>query len=315
MSQRFLFAVVVASFVVLSDFGSDRPKTNSAQAAEQNKSQPAAAPQVHATAGLTGNARLSSPNAVIKNGARLRAQPQTTMAAHATNAVLKGAVQASSSKVQQQLYANGQHHHWHHHWHWGDYTYVPANSSSLVVDVPNGNTLLVTNPGATTSGGGFGVVSTPAVGHPARNAHVGPAVSLAGVNVPLSEQSTDPANLIRVRLAGIAAPLAGQAFYSTSRDHLAALAKGKQVRVFGAGVDPDGATVAQVFVASSGISLNYRQVRDGMAFQSFNDGCAGALHEALETAMTSRTGIWQVNRPVAPWIIRRTEPVLGLSLP
>jgi endonuclease YncB( thermonuclease family) len=167
--------------------------------------------------------------------------------------------------------------------------------------VPNGNTLLVTNPGGTTSGVGFGVVTTPAVGHPNRNGRVGPSVSLAGVNMPVNGQSTDPENLIRVRLAGVAAPLAGQPFFSASRDHLAAMANGKQVRVIKVGVDPDGATVAQVFVAS-GASVNYRQVRDGMAFQSFNDGCASALHAALESAMTSRTGIWQANRPVAPWL-------------
>src|SRR5580704_15080153 len=303
MSQRFLFAVVVATFVFLSGFEADRPRMNSAQAAEQNKSQHAAAPQVHSSMGFSGNARTSSPNVIIKNGVRMRVPPGM-LAAHATNAVLKGAVQASSSKVQQHLTATGNLHHWHHHhWHWGDYNYLPASTSSVVVGVPNGNTLMVSNGAGLASNVGLAGVNTPVGSHVTRSGRVLQNGPRAGVAVPLSGGFVNAGNAVPVRLAGVASPVGGQAFFSESQQHLAAMAIGKHVRVFQTGVDSTGAIVGQVFLAGSGANLNERQLRDGMAFHSVNNGLSPSLAAAEEAALMAHAGLWKGQHPVAPWLL------------
>ncbi len=304
MSHRFLFAVAVASLVVLSDFQADRPKTNSAQAAEQNKSQHAAAPQVHSSVGFTGNARMSSPNVIIKNGVRTRPLPPGMLGAHATNAVLKGAVQANSSKVQQHLAASGNLHHWHHHhWHWGNYNYLPASASGVVVGVPNGNTLMVTNGAGLASNVGLAGVTTPAANHVTRSGRVVQSGVHAGVAVPLTGGFVNAGNAVPVRLTGVASPVAGQTFFSEAQQHLAAMAIGKHVRVFQTGVDSTGAIVGQVFLAGSGVNLNERQLRDGMAFHSVNNGFSPSLAAAEEAALMAHAGLWKGQHPVAPWLL------------
>jgi endonuclease YncB( thermonuclease family) len=303
MSQRFLFAVVVGSFVFLSDFAAERPKSNSAQAAEQNKPH-AAAPQVHSSMGFSGNARTSSPNVIIKNGVRMRVPPPGTLAAHATNAVLKGAVQASSSKVQQQLAASGNLHHWHHHhWNWGNYNYLPASTSSTVVGVPNGNTLMVSNGAGLASNVGLAGVNTLTGSHTTRSGRVVQNGVGAGLAVPLTGGFGNAGNAVPVRLAGVASPAGGQAFFSESQQHLAAMALGKQVRVFRTGVDSTGAIVGQVFLAGSGANLNERQLRDGMAFHSVNNGLSPSLAAAEEAALMAHAGLWKGQHPVAPWLL------------
>jgi len=67
------------------------------------------------------------------------------MGPHRANAVLKAEVLAHSSKVQQHLQLARHWHHWHQHWVWGANFYVPVHTAGLVVGVPSGNTLSVTN--------------------------------------------------------------------------------------------------------------------------------------------------------------------------
>jgi micrococcal nuclease len=105
----------------------------------------------------------------------------------------------------------------------------------------------------------------------------------------------------RVRLAGVAAPVAGQGFFSESQHHLAALALNKHVRVFSVGADADGTTVARVFLRD-GTYLNERQLRDGMAWNLADDGFDGGLGSAEQVAMAARAGLWTQNLPLAPWL-------------
>jgi endonuclease YncB( thermonuclease family) len=224
------------------------------------------------------------------------------MATHRTTAVLKGEVQATSSKVQQQLQASGNvHNAQHHHWHWGDYGYLPMNSSSLVVGVPNGNTLSVINSGGVAQSVPFAGVAAPVAGKVTRAGGV--TQHVRGVAAPVAGQVYNAGVVQRVRLAGVAAPVASQAFFSEAQQHLNALANGRQVRVFQTGVDADGAIVGQVFLSNSGINLNERQLRDGMAFHSVNDGFASSLAAAEEAALAARTGLWKAKHPIAPWLV------------
>jgi endonuclease YncB( thermonuclease family) len=300
-THRFLIAVVVTSFVLLSDFGAAPPKTNTAEGAEQKTTAHSSAPQMstgHFSAGHTNTSRSASIKPAGKSVGHAGAQLQGTMAAHRTDAVLRAEVQATSSKVQQQLQASGSEHRRHQHWHWGQYSYLPTNSASLVVGVPSGNTLAVVNPGTQNVGlTRVGSQVTSAVG----TAH---GVRHGVVAAPAAGQLINSGGTIqRVRLAGVAAPVAGQTLYSESQQHLSALANGKHVRVFQTGVDPDGTIVGQIFLSNSGINLNEKQIRDGMAFNSVHDGFASSLAAAEEAALTARTGLWKAKHPIAPWLV------------
>jgi endonuclease YncB( thermonuclease family) len=95
----------------------------------------------------------------------------------------------------------------------------------------------------------------------------------------------------RVRLAGVGAPVLGQAFFSESKGSLEALAGGQPVRVFPVGTDFDGAMVAQVFL-DSGTNVNEQQIRSGMAWNAAEDGFDPALASAEEQAQMSGSGLW-----------------------
>ncbi|HUE17337.1 MAG TPA: thermonuclease family protein [Planctomycetaceae bacterium] len=95
----------------------------------------------------------------------------------------------------------------------------------------------------------------------------------------------------RVRLAGVGAPVVGQAFFSESQGNLEALANGQHVRVFPVGTDVDGAVVAQVFL-DSGLYLNERQIQSGMAWNAVDDGFDPSLAGAEEVAQSGGAGMW-----------------------
>jgi len=95
----------------------------------------------------------------------------------------------------------------------------------------------------------------------------------------------------RVRLAGVGAPVVGQALFSESQGNLEALANGQHVRVFPVGTDFDGAVVAQVFL-DSGLYLNERQIQSGMAWNAVDDGFDPSLAGAEEVAQSGGAGMW-----------------------
>jgi endonuclease YncB( thermonuclease family) len=301
MSQRFLFVAALGLLLGVPAIVANHANTNLAQASQQNQPQHSSTPHVsmgHAGGGgHTNTVRPTGKSAL--NGIGKNAGAMTV---HHGDAVLKSAVQASSSKVQQHLTANGQLHHWHHdhhHWRWGEYSYLPTNSSSMVLGVPTGNTLTVSNSAALATGVGTGF-DTVVVQNRAQRIAQHRGLSVGGIPVvgPVMNQG-----YVTVRLAGVAAPTLGQPYSAQSQQHLAALAVGKHVRIFQTGVDPNGTVVGQVFLAASGTNLNERQLRDGMAFNSVNDGFAPTLAAAEESALMARAGLWNGKRPIAPWLV------------
>lgn len=295
MSPRFLFVAAIGFILVLSEIGANH--------AGQTQSQhPSSAPHVSmgrsSSRGFVGGAHTNTIRSTQKNVVNANGQHVSPMAVHRADPVLKGAAQATSSKVQQQLSANGQWHHWHHHhWAWGQYGYLPTNGSSMVVGVPNGNSLTVTNTAGLGTGLGYGTVFLQSRAQRVAQHH---GLSVAGVPVVAPVVNT---GFMTVRLAGVASPTAGQAFAGQSQQHLASLAMGRHVRVFQTGVDPTGAIVGQVFLAGSGVNLNERQLRDGMAFNNVSDGFSPALAAAEESALMARAGLWNGKRPLAPWLL------------
>jgi endonuclease YncB( thermonuclease family) len=310
MVHRFLIAACVAALTLSLDFGAGRLNSNGALGAEE-KSTAHPAPSYsggggHPAMGFGNMNRSASVHSGVKSGGHATAPHASTLGVHAASPVLKGQVLATSSKVQQNLYASGtaHQHHLHHHWHWGDYSYLPTNSSNLVVGVPNGNTLTVALAGAVTPGSSMlNETRHSHTGVATSNGHVANVISpfagtLIGSNINMGAVQ-------QVRLSGVAAPLSGQPFSSESQQHLTAIAMGKHVRIFQTGIDANGAIVGQVFLSNSGINLNERQLRDGMAFNSVNDGFASSLSAAEEAALTARAGLWQAKHPMAPWLLAR----------
>ena len=301
MSQRFLFVAGIGSILALSQIVASHAVPGLAQAGQQNQPQHSSNPP-HVSVGrsgtgFSGGAHTNSIRSTTKSVVNGSGQPVSLMAVHRADPVLKSAAQATSSKVQQQLSANGQWHHWqHHHWNWGEYGYLPTNASSMVVGVPTGNSLTVTNSAGLGAGLGYGTV---VVQSRAQRVAQHRGLSVAGMPVvgPVANQS-----FVTVRLAGVASPIAGQPFAAQSQQHLAAIAMGRPVRIFQTGVDSTGAIVGHVFLAGTGMNLNERQLRDGMAFNSVSDGFAPSLAAAEESALLAHAGLWNGKRPIAPWL-------------
>jgi endonuclease YncB( thermonuclease family) len=95
----------------------------------------------------------------------------------------------------------------------------------------------------------------------------------------------------RVRLAGVGAPMPGQALFSESRENLDGIANGQHVRVFQVGIDPDGAIVGQVFL-DSGEYVNAKQISQGMAWYAVDDSLDDNLAAAEQGAQGSALGMW-----------------------
>jgi len=304
MSRRFLFVAGIGFILAVSGVAANRALTNLAQAAEQNQSHHTSAPHVtsgHPITGFGGNAHTNvTRSTTTKRGLSATAPHAAAMIVHQADPVLKTAALANTSKVQQQLAAQGQTHPWHHHhhhWLWGDYGYLPTNASSVVVGVPTGNTLTVTNNAGLGTGLGYGTVVLQSRAQRAAQRH---GLSVGGLSVVGPVVNS---RLVTVRLAGVASPMVGQPFASQSQQHLTALAMGKPVRIFQTGVDPSGAVVGQVFLVGMGTNLNERQLRDGMAFNSVGDGFTPTLAAAEEAALMARAGMWNGKPPIAPWLL------------
>ena len=113
----------------------------------------------------------------------------------------------------------------------------------------------------------------------------------------------------RIRLAGIDAPDKQQTFFKKSRQNLSDLALKKQATLDCYRTDGLKRKVCRVSVHGRDIAL--AQVQAGLAWhykqlhpeQTASERAAYAKAEA--DARASRIGLWQHERPVAPWDFRR----------
>ncbi len=114
------------------------------------------------------------------------------------------------------------------------------------------------------------------------------------------------AEQLKVRLAGIDAPEAKQAFGQASKQHLSDLVYKKQVAVLVVTTDRYGRTVGVVYrPAVGGANVNEEQLRDGMAwhYTSYPTPLVDPRHEAA--ARAAKAGLWEDANPTPPWQFRK----------
>ncbi len=110
---------------------------------------------------------------------------------------------------------------------------------------------------------------------------------------------------VEVRLAGIDAPEAGQAYGELARNGLAHAVLGKVVDVRVLGRDLDTCLLARIYLEN--FDINLELVRAGLAWHYRQRASSDpTLRDAQKAARKARHGLWQAGpRPVPPWEYRR----------
>lgn len=115
----------------------------------------------------------------------------------------------------------------------------------------------------------------------------------------------------KVRLASIDAPEKAQPYGARSRQALAELVLGHEVRVDTVATDKYGRWVAQL--TRDGHSVNQQQVSSGMAWE-YSHFHRDREYAALQhEAQQARRGLWAQPDPVPPWEWRKSHPVTGAA--
>jgi endonuclease YncB( thermonuclease family) len=116
---------------------------------------------------------------------------------------------------------------------------------------------------------------------------------------------------VKVRLNGIDAPEAKQAFGAKAKAALSALVFGKAVIVHPTGQDLYRRKLGRVVV--EGNDVNLQMVRDGFAWHYAKFSKDAALARAQAEAKAAKRGLWIDAAPVPPWEFR--APKAGEILP
>jgi endonuclease YncB( thermonuclease family) len=99
-------------------------------------------------------------------------------------------------------------------------------------------------------------------------------------------------------LSEIDAPEHGQDFGQQSKDALADLVFGKEVRVVTHGKDRYGRTIGDVFVGQT--NVNEKMVADGWAWNFLKYSKSQRLAELEKEAREAKRGLWAGKAPIAP---------------
>ncbi len=116
---------------------------------------------------------------------------------------------------------------------------------------------------------------------------------------------------VRVKLVGVDAPEAGQAFGDVARKHLSDLVFDKSVLVEYWGIAADSSLVGRVMLDKTDVGA--QMIRDGAAW--FDAGNQGRLsvadrdvyQQSEQAARSERRGLWQAQDPIAPWEFVRAQ--------
>jgi endonuclease YncB( thermonuclease family) len=122
-------------------------------------------------------------------------------------------------------------------------------------------------------------------------------------------------NTRTIRLSGIDAPERSQALADRSRQNLQRLLEHRELRVDVAKQDAYGRSVAQVFTSGEGavVDVGLAQLESGLAWfyaRYRNDlppESRGRYAQAEQAARAAARGIWQADKPQAPWDFRRRQ--------
>jgi len=110
---------------------------------------------------------------------------------------------------------------------------------------------------------------------------------------------------VRVRLSEIDAPERGQDFSQRSRQELADLVFGKEVKIVTHGKDRYGRVIGDVFVG--GKLVNEIMVREGWAWNFVKYSRSPRLAEIEREGRAERRGLWAGKNPVPPWEYRAEQ--------
>ena len=116
---------------------------------------------------------------------------------------------------------------------------------------------------------------------------------------------TEAGETLKIRLHGIDAPEAKQAFGTVARKALAELIAEKTVSVEEVDRDRYGRVVARVTIA--GKLVNAEMVRSGLAWRYVTYDKRNEFGRLEDDARRQRRGLWADAHPVAPWEWRKTE--------
>lgn len=110
-----------------------------------------------------------------------------------------------------------------------------------------------------------------------------------------------------VRLEGIDAPESAQKFGPQSREALKKLITGKDVIVQKTGIDKYKRILGTVFVDKTDVCA--KMVEDGWAWHFTKYSSDAQLAKLENQARTAKRGLWQDEKPVAPWDYREQKQV------
>ena len=103
---------------------------------------------------------------------------------------------------------------------------------------------------------------------------------------------------VRIRLAEIEAPEAGQPYGTTSKQSLSELCIGKQAQIAPRVKDKHGRTVARV--TCNGVDANAEQVNRGMAWVYRKYAKDNKLYVLQHEAKVAKRGLWSDPSPIPP---------------
>jgi len=104
---------------------------------------------------------------------------------------------------------------------------------------------------------------------------------------------------VKVRLVEIDAPERAQPYGNRSKQALAGLVRGQEVRVVEQGRDRFQRTLGRVYRGD--LDVNAEQVRQGMAWVFRRYATDASLYPIEAEARARRRGLWRDDAPVPPW--------------
>ncbi|MFN3749810.1 MAG: thermonuclease family protein [Thiobacillus sp.] len=133
-------------------------------------------------------------------------------------------------------------------------------------------------------------------------------VVIDGDTVLFKPDSHPPASraFIKVRLAGIDAPEAGQPHGDAATHALKERILKQRARLTPVATDAYGRTLGRLEM--DGLDVNAELVRQGHAWASSRDA-ADPLRRMQDEARRARRGLWVEPDPVPPWVWRRSQSV------
>lgn len=111
---------------------------------------------------------------------------------------------------------------------------------------------------------------------------------------------------LKIRIYGIDAPEKGQDFGNRAKQALSDLVMGKDILIDVQSMDSWGRYIAYVFTPE-GEDVSLVMLQEGMAWHFAKYDSTEKYARAESRARSSRTGLWSITNPVAPWDYRKKK--------